>query len=256
MAIAIVNANRGTGTDFVSGTSFGFSPTANFTAGNYAILVAVCDNVDTDEGVTTDLSITDSKGNTWVKDREQTEANTAAATGVTVAVFHALMSSAVLTSDTVTLTVSSAVVAKGAGLFEVSIGGGNVLSLASANGNNAAAGTSFSVAISGLTSKEYLWVGVPSAEASSSTGQADVAPGDGAGWPATVVCGTSAGAGATDNVIARPRTRISTTTTETFANAGPLTARDRATMLMAYEEVAAGGGTVLDPFGMSGFFGA
>jgi hypothetical protein len=65
--MAITTANRGTGTNNTSNTSFTFSPARNFAAGSSAVLVIAADN-SSSSGTTNNLGVTsDSLGNTWQK---------------------------------------------------------------------------------------------------------------------------------------------------------------------------------------------
>src|SRR5688500_7146077 len=121
MAISIVNGNRGNFTHKTASTTWDVSPSGNLATGNYALLAVVCDNPGTAEGITSGISVTDTNGNTWLRLREQTEANTAAGTGVSIALFiSSRLTEALTTSDVITITFSASVTAKGAGLAELS----------------------------------------------------------------------------------------------------------------------------------------
>ena len=107
MAISVVNAVRGTASEKpgAADTSITLTPSGNLAAGNYALLGVVTDNASTSEGQTTNISVSDNgPGAVWIKLREQTEANTAAGTGVSCALFLARLPSALTTSHTVTVT--------------------------------------------------------------------------------------------------------------------------------------------------------
>lgn len=234
MAISIVNGNRGNVNEKTSATSLALTPSAELARGNYALLAVVVDNVDTAEGETAKVSVSDTQNLNWAKLREQTEANTAALTGVTVALFLAPLDKAGLgTGDTITITLSANATAKAAQLSELSAAAGKkiVLSTGGANGSNAAAATSYSVALAGLTNVAGLYVGISAAENEVTT-----AATKDAGY-ATLGAALSDGtAGNADtNVWANIATLANTSTGDTF-DASSLTSSDRATILVRLEE--------------------
>ena len=234
MAITIVSGNRGTATEKTSDQTLSLTPSANLALGNYGLLAVVIDNTGAGEGVTTDLSVTDNKGHVWMKLREQTESNTAALTGSTCALFLAYLATGLTTSDTISIAIAANSTAKGAGLAELSVIGGNmlVLSNSGANGSNAAGATSYSVALSGLTNVAGLYVGMSSCEDEVDTactldaGYAEIGFGS---------IGSGAAGVPTSNVRARVGTLANTSTGDTFDASG-LTASDRATILVRLEE--------------------
>lgn len=235
MAITVVSNNRGESTEKIAGTTHIFTPSASLSAGNYGILFFVGDNVATSEGDTTEHSVTDSQGHTWVRDREQTEANTAALTGVTCAVFRALLTNGLTTSDTITVTHTASCTAKGAALAEVSVGGGNTLEVDATDAGHGVAQTSYSATVSGLSNIEHLYCGLIAAEdelvghVTLDTAYTGMAGG-------TFGSGT-AGVNAS-NVIASAGTLLNTSTGDTFDNT--TSTSDKAWILVAYKEVAAG----------------
>jgi hypothetical protein len=241
MAISIVSGNRGTATEKVSDQTLAITPLANFAVGNYALLALVIDNTGAGEGVTTDLSVTDTAGNTWIKLREQTESNTTALTGVTCALFLALNTNGLTTGTTINIAIAANSTAKGAGLAELSAAAGFalVLSASGANGSNGAAATTYSVALSGLTNIPGMYIGVTAAEEEVDTAVTlDAAYGEiGFG---SINSGT--GGLGTSNVRARVGTLSNTSTGDTFDNTG-LTSAERATILVRLEEQP----IVLDP---------
>ena len=234
MAIVIESGNRGTATEKTSDQTLSFSPIANFTAGNYALLAVVIDNTGTAEGVTNDISVTDTKGNSYFKLREQTEANTAALTGVTCALFLACVSNGLLTTDTINIALAANATAKGAGLAELSVAAGKilVLSVDGEDGSNAAATTSYSVALSGLTNVAGLYIGISSCEDElDSACTLDAAYAEiGFGSIGSGVAGGNA-----TNVRARVGTLANTSTGNTFDNTG-LTSGEKATILVRLQE--------------------
>lgn len=238
MAITIVSSNRGNTSEKVSDTTLALTPSAGLAAGNYGVLLAVTDNVDTDEGVTNDLFVTDTQGHTWTKIREQTEATGAGAAGITAAILIAPLTNGLTTGDSITLTVGASVTAKGLRLMELSVGAGNTLEVAAAEGNNASAATSYSVTISGLASVSRLYIGMTAIER-------DVANAAGQANPDvdyTVLADVgSTGGGDTSNVAARTGHRTLIGTGDTYDRSG-FDAADRTNILVALEEVAAATG--------------
>src|SRR3990172_5244347 len=234
MAIVIESGNRGTATEKTSDQTLSFSPTANFTAGNYALLAVVIDNTGTAEGVTNDISVTDTKGNSYFKLREQTEANTTALTGVTCALFLACVSNGLLTTDTINIALAANATAKGACLAELSVAAGKilVLSVGGADGSNAAATTSYSVALSGLTNVAGLYIGISSCEdeldsaCTLDAAYAEIGFGS---------IGSGTVGGNATNVRARVGTLANTSTGDTFDITG-LTSGEKATILVRLQE--------------------
>jgi hypothetical protein len=233
MAITIPNVNRGSFGDKVSGTTLSGAP-LTISAGLYGIAYAVCDNIATTDGPSTNLSISDSQGHTWVRLREENSSAGAAADGVVIGIYMALLTNGLDNgTDTITLTVSSAAIAKGFQLFSAQVGGGNTLALAAGNATNGALSSSYSVAISSLASKEYLFVGVAGAEEEVSTA---ITTDTGYTVLGIGTIGSGTAGAANTNVIARGGYLITTATGDTFDNTG-LSAADRATLLVALEEV-------------------
>lgn len=237
MSISIVNGNRGTATEKIADQTLTLTPNADLSAGNYALLAVVIDNVSTGEGETDDVSVTDDGPNAnWAKLREQTEANTAALSGVTIALFLAELGSALTTLNTVSIALSASATAKGAGLAELSaaVGFRIIQSAAGANGTNGAAQTGYSVALAGLTNIEGLFIGVAGAEEELDTAVTlDTAYSE-IGFGSI---GSGAGGANITNVRARVGTLAATSAGDTFDQTG-LTSADRATLLIRLEEEA------------------
>lgn len=234
MTISIVNGNRGTATEKISDQTLALIPSGNFTVGNYALLAVAIDNTGAGEGQTDDVSVTDTPGNPWTKLREQTESNTTALTGVTCALFLAEITVGLTTGDTINIALAANSTAKGAGLAELSVDGGNFLeeSAGGSNGSNAAAATTYSVALIGLTNVAGLYVGMSAAEE-----EVDAAVTLDAAYSALAFGSLGSGTGGvpTSNVRARVGTLAETSTGNTFD--ATVNAADRATILARLEEV-------------------
>jgi len=236
----------------VSSTTLSGYPFANLPVG--AIIAVQCstDNPAGPEGETNYHSLSDSKGNTWTKIREQTRSPAgSAADGVTSSLWISQLTTEILTSDTITLTVSTAVTAKTMSAHEFSAGAGNTWSVA---GQNAAVGNTAtpSVTISGLPSQEYLFlgqIGIEGPEADTFTDDPDYL------WKIRTA---TYGGSPTSNIVANFSHRIATLTGDTY-NPTLDPARDWATILGAIKEAPAPGVSetiTAKEFPMSYFMGA
>lgn len=235
MAISIVNGNRGTATEKTSDQTLTLTPNGDLAAGNYALLAVVIDNTSTSEGQTTDLSVTDNgPGATWVRLREQTEANTAALTGVTCALFMAHLRYPLTTAHTVSIAIAANSTAKGAGLAELSVAAGSQLiePASGDTGANAPATTTYSVALAGFSNIPCLYVGMAAAEEELDTAVTLDAAYTALGFGSI---GSGTGGANITNVRARVGTLANTSTGDTFNQTG-LTSADRATILVRLEE--------------------
>jgi hypothetical protein len=236
VSISIVNGNRGTATEKTSDQTLTLTPSGTLAVENYGLLCVVIDNTGAGEGQTTDVSVTDTKSNVWEKLREQTESNTTALTGVTVALFLAKLRYAIGATDTISIALAANSTGKAAGLAELSVAAGNQLieSISGDNGSNGAAATSYSVALSALTNVPGLYVGVAAAEE-----EVDAAVTLDASYAEIGFGSIGSGTGGlgTSNVRARVGTLANTSTGDTF-DAAALTSAERATILVRLEEYA------------------
>jgi hypothetical protein len=245
VAITVVSTSRGTASEKVSDQGLALVPSANFTADNYAILLTVWDAMAAETGATSRLSATDNGPlATWTPLIEWTQGG-GALDGVTAAIFLAHLTTALTTAHTISIASNANSTAKAAGVFEVNVGAGNVLELSAsgAAATNAAASTSYSVTLSGLTSVPGIYVGFSCAEEELATAVTmDTAF-------TTLAAGTigSGTAGVnTSNVIARAGYLQNTSTGDTY-NATGLTSADRVTMLVRLEEATLPAGPTFPP---------
>jgi len=239
-----------------SDTSLTFSPTAAVPTQVLAILLFQCDNVDTSSADnTTFASITDTKSNTWFRAAEAQYSAGGVLDGILAGVYYSVVATQIETSDSITVTLTANATSKGAALAAFNRDTSATISVPDKQYQRIAASADYTVTISGLASQEYLFIGHNTMETSTgSTNNVDLDYGGVAGnilqgggpW------GTSGGGAA--NTAGRGGYRILTATGDTFNRTGNAVA-DRVTILAAFKETAAAGGTVLDPFGMSGFFG-
>lgn len=164
MAWAAVGA-RGSSSSKAAGTTLGVS-IASLTIPVGSILVAACvsDNFSTSQADTTDHSVGDSKGNTWIRLKEYTNSSGSAKDGITSSLWASQITTALLIAvDSVTLTLSGDGYARALGLYEYSVAGGNTFEVSDSY-SGPRSGTVATYSISGLTSAEYLWLAVDGME--------------------------------------------------------------------------------------------
>jgi hypothetical protein len=239
-APTLVSGNRGTGTAKSVGiTSFTITPNATLVVDHYLLLTAALDNVSTTGGDTTQVSVTDTQGNTWVRVKEYTATGGGAADGVTGAMFLCLVETELTTSDTITVSFPS-INAAGGAISEWSVAGGNEMNVADAVANSGTAATSYSLAISGLTSADYEFVGLSIAENEVSTA---VTPDSAYTAMASGFGSGTSGGNATNVIGSAAHLTASGVTGDTFDRSS-LTSSDRATLLIALSEDTPGGGTI------------
>jgi len=156
---------RGQAADEVSDTTIIANPSANLAAGVIVFVTGVTDNVATADGATTLHSISDTDSNTWIKVYEETETDGAAGDGTTTSVWWTKVVTQIDTTDSITLTTSSAVGAKMINVVSVTVGAGNTLaSTTGYTGVSHFTSGNPSQALSSLTNREYLFFGLTGAE--------------------------------------------------------------------------------------------
>jgi hypothetical protein len=235
---------RGSASERVSDASLGGSPSAAITVDKIAFVVLAFDNLTAADGDTTDNdTLTDTDGHTWNKVFEYTgSAGGAAADGVTNSLWWVKVTSEIGTGDTITFGTVASTTAKVMGFFEVTVGAGNTVQVAdrASQALGGVGSVSPSVALSGLASKEYLLIGIVAREQEVLTWTEDT---DYTNVFAAEGISSGPTGGATTNVVIHVGYRIATLTGDTFA---PSLAEqtDIATTLVAFEEVADGGGGV------------
>jgi hypothetical protein len=243
-----------TAEESTSDTALAFSPIATVAGGLLAVLPVVWDNVDgTNADDTTKLSVSDTKGNTWIRAGEAQYSAGSALDGVLTGVFYSVISTSILTSDTITITSTANGTGKGATLVTFNRDTGKTISVAGKGYERVSNALAYTVTVSGLASEEHLWIGVNGME----RGPANVNTIDATFTQITQDTDTAfghAGGGGDAGIGGRAGYKIATGPSETYDNTG-LTQCDRCTALVAFVEVAPAGGGVADPFGMSGFFG-
>lgn len=153
---------RGSATEKVSDTSISLNPSANLTVGKVVIVQCATDNDSTavSDGASTRHSLSDSKGNTWTKISERTDSDGAAADGVTISLWRTVITTQINTTDTITLTCSSAVTNKIISCFEATVGTKSTIAVEQVGVGQSA----ISASVSSLPSREYLLVGFGGSE--------------------------------------------------------------------------------------------
>lgn len=223
-----------------AGSTLGLSVSgANITVGKLAVIAIAKDNVGTTDAQTSEVSsITDNSGggNTWVKAGEFCNGNAAANAGAVVSVWYSLITSQITAgAGAITVNFSSSITAKAGLGICFNIAAGNTVGVASGSLQTLAndAADPGSMSISGLTSKEYLFVRAVAAESSTTTNIS------GTNYTAVSATGaTSASGGSAANQGARMLYRILTGTGDTLDPT--LFSADHASVYFALEEVSSG----------------
>ncbi len=206
--------------------------TANFAAGDIAMLWFAGDNVATVDGNDGLLSsVTDSKSNTWTVQRCFTNGNGTAATGATTCIAWSKLATALVSAtDTITANFSS-ITAKAIVTKDFTVTAGNTIQVAGTPQDLANDVVDpGSMVISGLTSGQYLFVRSSALErATAST------------WTVTTNytssgCNGTTGGGAATNMDDCGEFRIFTGTGDTSNPTA--TAVDNANIFIAFQEVA------------------
>lgn len=228
---------RGTTNNKVASTTVVLSVVnSSIPAGAIVMTLVSSDNLAATAGDSTDVSLTDSQSNTWTKVAEKTQTAGAAADGVTAAVFRSILTTGLtLATDFVTAAFSASVTSKAISMLEFS---GTALNQHGDTQANLSAGTTPSVSFAGLSSKEYLLIGLTAIEGPS----ADVHTVD-ADYTAAGRTGTNAG-GAATNVTQNPHYRIATLSADTDAPTALSVTRDFAHVLAMFAETASSTGTI------------
>lgn len=172
MAFASVGT-LGTGNSAASGTTVSITTSAAAEAGNLAVVIVGTDNTQTTDGQTSEISsITDSVGgNTWTKGGEFCNGGGAAAAGATVSVWFSKLTNQINSGGAITATLGTARIAKSLTAWEFTVGASNTVSVATGSLQTLAndGADPGSMTISGLASKQYLFIRA-SAQESNDTG--------------------------------------------------------------------------------------
>jgi hypothetical protein len=147
-------------------------PTANLNVGEVAIGIYHTDNVSTTTGDSSTHGISDSKGNTWTKVFEKTYSLGTANDGVTLSFWYSVITTQILTTDTVTFTTTSGVTDAVGRLQMITKDANKGLEFISAfenvSGDNVSAVRS--VTLTGLPSRQYVFLNTLVGEGNNLTG--------------------------------------------------------------------------------------
>lgn len=210
-------------------------------AGNVVVVLVAIDNITTDAGgvsaETTDITVTDSAGNTYTRAVEFTNGNTTAGNSVAAGIFYSQLTSQLNSGGTITVTMGANTQCKAASAWEFTKDSGTTLSVVG-KVTQASDSTSDPAAYSnsGLSSKEYLFIHVHGIEWTTASGTWA----NDADYTDITGTGTSGGAN-TNNIRVQGGFRIATLTGDEVDVSFDETT-DHAQALIALEEVAAAGG--------------
>ena len=124
---AITVTARGSGNNGTSATSVNISPATTIAAGSMGVICIAVNNAGSGGASTIcAASMTDSVGNLWTERQNGLYDNGAANAGVEIAVYTATISTQVTSSDTITVSFSTATSAKAWAVWELSVAGGKV----------------------------------------------------------------------------------------------------------------------------------
>lgn len=163
-AISTTITARGSAVSNASGTTLSVSPSANLVVGKVIFVSCVSDNNQTTDGASTFHSVSDTDGHTWTKISEWTETDGAADDGVTVSLFATKVVTQIDTTDSITLTLGAAKTDKIITILETTFDAGNTFAVEQVGIGQG----SLTAAVSSLTSREYLLIGVGGAEGEDS----------------------------------------------------------------------------------------
>lgn len=240
-------SSLGTGTSTSAGTTLTLTAGSNQTEpGFLVVLLIALDNTGTTDADFSEVSsVADSAGNTWIKRAEYTNGQGSAGAGATISAWTSVLTTQIPTGGTITATLANSVTSKAMSGYVIKITNGNSASVSGSVqtlANDAA--DPGSMAISGLTSAEYLFIRAVAAEdnAATHTETASYTKFD----VATANTGTSA-----TSMNCKGEFRILTGTGDT--SDPTMTAVDSASVFFAIGEVSDGGSpTAARPI----FFGA
>lgn len=204
---------------------------SNVGTDNLVVVFVAMDNRSTADGQTNDVtSVTDLAGNNYVKAGEYTNDLGGAASGATVACYYSVTTIAITTSTTWTINYSGNVTAKVISVRSTTKGAGTsigVQSLQTASDDNQ---DPQSMAISGATSREYLWTRVIASETDGTGGTATT------GYTAINVGASATGGSEKGHVNLWIERKVETATGTTSDPSATDATADRANILFGFYE--------------------
>ncbi len=231
MALSITQA--GTGNSTTSGTTFSVTPTVSFAVNDTVVLCSAHDNRVS--GSPYISSVTDSQGNTYSLAAGNKTQGGSTADRATVAIYWCNVTTALSTSDTITITFNGSLAAKAVVLYKISAASNKKASLRlAASATPIPATTNFSGGSPTIINGEAFIRALAIEDSQTVTGDSDTTRGS---WSAAYSA-TAVGASATASMQIFTQTKIVTangiqTWDVTFTSA------DTATAYGIFEEVAA-----------------
>lgn len=231
MALSITQA--GTGNSTTSGTTFSVTPTVSFAVNDTVVVCSAHDNLFS--GAPYISSVTDSQGNTYSLAAGNKTIGGSGADRATVAIYRCNVTTALSTSDTITITFSGSLAAKAVVLYKISAASNKKASLRlAAAATPLPSTTNFSGGSPTMVNGEALIRALAIEDSQTVTGDSDTTRGS---WSAAYSA-TALGASATASMQIFTQTKIVTanglqTWDVTFTSA------DTATAYGIFEEVAA-----------------
>ena len=232
-ANAVWGVNQGTLQNKTLESSVSINPLATIAAGKILLVRVAAD--DPASPSTSEHSVSDSQGNIYTKIREQQNRaiTSTAGDGVIASMFVAKLDRALTTSDTVTVSFALAVSGKAISLDEFYVASGNTVEIVNVTGANRLPDCNMnSVTLSGLTSQDYLFLGMIGVQ-----GDTGDAFNEDADYASLARIGTTGGA-ATSNITNNTAVHIATLTGDTYDPTLPGTCRYSAWILAAIKEVS------------------
>lgn len=219
----------GSVSDKTAGTSITLTTTDSADPSILVVVIVAKDNAATADGNTSEVtSVTDTAGTSYVKAREFCNAQGAADAGATVAIYYGIPPVKLNTGDTIVANFSDSRTASCLSAWSYLIGVGSTMAVVGSGDLANDAADPGSIAISGLTSGEYLYVRATAGEVAS-----------GLNWTATAsytnFANASTAGGASDtNMAIRGEFIIATGTGST--SDPTWTAADCASTMVAFQE--------------------
>lgn len=256
MTFTIYDDDLGKTDEEASDSTLPITPTSIIPVDKLATVQVVWDNVDgTNADDTTKLSVADNAGgNTWLRAGEcQFSPGGVALDGLLIGIFYCVVVTQIEVTHVVTVTSTANGTGKGGQLAAFNRDSAKTIAVAGKGYQRVAAASAYTVTVGSLPSAEHLWIGSNGIEApKGSINNQDTT--------FTVLTGAGSnnwGGSGGGSPSAHAAYKIATDTTETYDRTAQ-DVGDRATVLVAFVETVGGGGggAVVDPFGMSGFFGA
>jgi hypothetical protein len=213
-----------------TGTTASITLATTVNAGSLIVVTVGADNKATTDVTGADdvVGVSDSKGNTYVLAAGQTNGQGSANAGAHGSIWYSNTTVQLVSSDTITLTIGTSGNARAFFAGSYSVGAGNIAQVVGTASGVGDTGADPASVISGLTSGNYLYVGVSSDE--TTTGSAAYT-----GFTRLGIVASTGGAAASNIATSHQYAIDSASTGKTFT---PATAVDAVSVLVAFREIA------------------